>query len=118
MTAELAMGLPLLFAVTVLMVWLISAGAGQVRAVDAARETARALARGDERAEALAVGRRIAPEGARIEVERSGGDVVVRVRAAAPGPGGLSRVLPEVSLSAEAVAVEEEVGSGAGTQGW
>ena len=46
-TAELAMVLPLLVAVAIGLVWLLSVGAAQVRAVDAARETARALARGD-----------------------------------------------------------------------
>ncbi|MFC6345462.1 TadE family protein, partial [Nocardioides hankookensis] len=39
-TAELAMTLPLLLAVTIGLVWLLSVGAAQVRAVDAARETA------------------------------------------------------------------------------
>ena len=47
-TAELAMGLPLLVAVTIGLVWLLSVGAAQVRTVDAARETARAVARGDD----------------------------------------------------------------------
>ncbi len=107
-TAELALALPLLLAITVLMVWLLAAGAGQVRAVDAARETARALARGDDRSAALAVGRRVAPDGATVDVRREPGRVVVRVRAAVPGPGGLLRLLPDVALSAEAVAIDEE----------
>ncbi|MFI2708388.1 TadE family type IV pilus minor pilin, partial [Nocardioides sp. CER28] len=45
-TAELVMVLPALVAVTIGLVWLLSVGAAQVRTVDAARETARALARG------------------------------------------------------------------------
>ena len=45
-TAELALGLPLLLAVTVGLVWLLAVGAAQVRVVDAAREAARAAARG------------------------------------------------------------------------
>ena len=49
-TAELAMVLPLLVAVSLGLVWLLAVGAAQVRAVDAARETARALARGDDQA--------------------------------------------------------------------
>ena len=49
MTAELALVLPLLVAVTLGLVWLLAVGAAQVRTVDAARETARAVARGDAR---------------------------------------------------------------------
>lgn len=113
-TAELALGLPLLLGVTVVMVWLLALAAGQVRAVDGARETARALARGDDPAEALAVGRRVAPAGARFAVARGGGRVVVRVTAEVAGPGGLGGVLPDVTLAAEAVAVQEQ---GAGPPG-
>ena len=47
-TAELALGMPLLVALTAGLVWLLAVGAAQVRTVDAARETARALARGDD----------------------------------------------------------------------
>ena len=43
-TAELAMALPLLVAVTVGLVWLLAIGAAQLRVVDGARETARAVA--------------------------------------------------------------------------
>ncbi len=111
-TAELALGLPLLLAVTALMVWLLAVGVGQVRAVDAARETARALARGDDRAGALAVGRRVAPDGARFAVRGAGGRVVVRVDAEVPAPAGLGRVLPGAMLTAEAVAVREEDADG------
>ena len=45
-TAELAMALPLLVAVTVGLVWLLAVGAAQIRVVDAARETARAAGPG------------------------------------------------------------------------
>ena len=41
-TAEVAMGVSLLCAVTVGLVWLLAVGAAQVRTVDAARDTARA----------------------------------------------------------------------------
>ena len=67
-TAELAMVLPLLMAVTLGLVWLLAVGAAQVRTVDAARETARAVARGDDQAAAVARGLRVAPDGSRIEV--------------------------------------------------
>ena len=46
-TAELALAIPLLLSLTIGLVWLLSVGAAQVRMVDAAREAARATARGD-----------------------------------------------------------------------
>jgi len=109
-TAELAMSLPLLVAVTIGLVWLLSVGAAQIRAVDAARETARAVARGDAVAEAVAVGRRVAPEGAEVTVTRSRGEVVATSRARVEGPGGLFGFLPAVTVSAEAVAADEDAG--------
>jgi len=80
-TAELALVLPLLVAVTIGLVWLLAVGADQLRAVDAARETARALARGDTTAAAVAVGLAVAPDGSRIafmgKEGRVGADIYV-----------------------------------------
>ena len=108
-TAELAMVLPLLVAVAIGLVWLLTVGAAQVRAVDAARETARALARGDDEATALERGREVAPAGSRITVSRSGGEVRVTVTGRVDGAAGLFAHLPSPRLRAEAVAAEEEV---------
>lgn len=108
-TAELALGLPVLVAVTLGLVWLLSVGAAQVRTVDAARETARAVARGDDRGAAIAVGERVAPDGVRVVVTAGGDRVVVRAEGHVPGPGGLFSFLPGADVSAEAVAVAEEV---------
>lgn len=106
-TAELAMALPLLVAVTVGLVWLLGVGAAQIRVVDAARETARAAARGDGTGAAVSRGLRVAPEGGRVTVSVAGD----RVRAAASGrvagPGGLFGFLPAVTVHAEAVAALE-----------
>jgi hypothetical protein len=106
-TAELAMGLPLLVAVTIGLVWLLAVGSAQIRTVDAARETARAVARGDAVAEALARGRRVAPDGADVSVSTGGGQVVATSSAVVDGPGGLFAFLPAVTVSAEAVAADE-----------
>lgn len=106
-TAELAMVLPMLLAVTVGLVWLLAVGAAQVRAVDAARETARAVARGDDLGTAVARGEEVAPPGSRVRVETGGGEVRVRVTGRVPGPGGLFDV-PHAAISAEAVAVQED----------
>ena len=107
-TAELAMVLPLLVAVALGLVWLLAVGAAQVRCVDAARETARALARGDDQASALARGRQVAPEGSRIAISRGGGEVRVTVDGRVEGPAGLFTRLPSPRLHAEAVALDEE----------
>lgn len=109
-TAELALALPTLLAVTAGLTWLLAVAVGQVRTVDAARETARALARGDDPAQAVAVGDRVAPDGVRISVRSGDGRVVVTARGRMSGPGGLFRVLPGADLEAEAVAVLEEAG--------
>ncbi len=107
-TAETALALPVLLAVTAGMVWLVAVGVGQVRTVDAARETARALARGDDTARAIAVGERVAPGGVRISVVEEGERVVVRAAGRVAGPGGLFAALPGADLEAEAVALAEE----------
>lgn len=106
-TAELAMVLPLLAAVTVGLAWLLAVGAAQVRAVDAARETARAVARGDAVAEAVARGAQVAPPGSRVQVHDDGGQVTAVVVGRVSGPGGLFARLPDVTVSATAVAAAE-----------
>jgi hypothetical protein len=107
-TAELVMVLPVLVAVTIGLVWLLSVGAAQVRTVDAARETARALARGDGRAEAVDRGVGVGPDGTRIAVQAGGERVVATASARVRGPGGLFRFLPAVTVRARAVAAAEE----------
>lgn len=107
-TAELALGLPLLVAVTIGLVWLLAVGTAQVRAVDAARETARAIARGDQVGAAVDRGARVAPEGAEVSVSGGAGEVRVVVTAAVAGPGGMFDFLPPVRVRAEAVTAAEE----------
>jgi Flp pilus assembly protein TadG len=107
-TAELALVLPILVAVTIGLVWLLSVGVAQVRTVDAARETARAVARGDDLGEAVARGQRVAPAGAEVAVTTTDGEVVVTATGQVSGPGGLFAFLPGVEVSAQAVAVAEE----------
>lgn len=112
-TAELVVGLPVLFAVTLGLVWLLSVGAAQVRTVDAAREAARAAARGDDLAAAAAAGERVAPDGVRITVRAEGDRVVATASGTVDGPGGIFAAIPGADLHAEAVAASEEV-TGAG----
>lgn len=107
-TAELVMVLPILAAVTLGLVWLLAVGAAQVRTVDAARETARAVARGDDPAEAASRGRRVGPPGTWIRISREDDDVVVQASARVRGPGGLFRFLDGVTVRADAVAALEQ----------
>ncbi|RYB90190.1 pilus assembly protein [Nocardioides glacieisoli] len=107
-TAELALGIPLLVALTAGLVWMLAVGAAQVRVIDASREAARAVARGDDVASAEAVALRIAPDGARVRFEVGDTQVTVTTRARITGPGGLLGSLPGVTVSAEAVALVEE----------
>ena len=106
-TAELALGLPLLLAVTVGLVWLLAVGAGQVRVVDGAREAARGLARGDPEPVAFERASTVAGDGSRVSAAYAGGEVVVTVSRRVSGPGGLLGFLPAVVLEADAVAAVE-----------
>ena len=106
-TAETAVALPLIAVFTVSMAWLVSVGITQVRALDAARETARAAARSDGAAGAVSLGRRVAPAGSRISIGRGDGTVVVKVSSPVTGPAGLFGDWAVVRVSAEAVAAQE-----------
>ncbi len=100
------MALPVLVLLTLALAWIVCLGVAQVRVVDAARETARALARGEDEGQGIAWGRRIAPDGARFAVRRDGALVVVAVAARVSGPGGIGSV-PWFDATAEAVAAVE-----------
>ena len=102
------MAVPLLLAVTLGMVWLLTLGTAQVRMVDATREAARAVARGDATEAALDRGRQVAPPGAVLTVATVGDRVVVSGTVEIDGVGGLFGVLPSVELTAEAVSARED----------
>lgn len=105
-TAELALGIPLLVSLTIGLVWLLTIGLAQVRMVDAAREAARAGARGDGEPAAVARGLQVAP-GAAVSVTDRDGRVVATARDEVAPPGGLLGFLPAVTVSAEAVTASE-----------
>ncbi|MDV3124099.1 pilus biosynthesis protein TadE [Mycobacterium sp. 21AC1] len=94
---EAAFAIAALVVVLVLCVGGLGAMSMQVRCVDAAREAARLAARGD--GSATDVARRIAPDGAAVQVRRDGMLVLVRVSARA--------ALPGVTVSADAAAAIE-----------
>lgn len=116
-TAEFAAAIPALVIVLVLALSAIVTVTDQVRCVDAARATARALARGDEEGATLAVGRRLAPSRSTFIVARSDREVSVVVRGA---PAAALRWLgSRATPTGRAVAAREDVDivDGAGALG-
>ena len=113
-TAETRVVLPLLVAVTVSMVWLVTVGLAQMRATDAAREAARALARGESVARAEALARQAAPgTGCGWSAVRERCAVVVDQDLAPPD--GVLGHLPGAGVHAEATALVEDDRAGSRT---
>jgi hypothetical protein len=102
-----AAAIPAVVVVVVLSLAAISTVSDQVRCIDAARATARLLARGDPADSALAQGRRLAPGGARFTVGRSQTEVTVGV-VSRPRPG-LGWLGARAAPSGHAVAAREDV---------
>ena len=107
MTAEAAAVLPVLVAITLGLVWVVALAVAQVRLVDAGRDVAREVARGDDTAAAIASAERQAPPGSRFQVQGRGDRVVVRATAEVKGPGGLFSFLPGVHLETTATTARE-----------
>lgn len=106
-TAEAAVSLLAMVIVLLGALWVITLLTFQARCLDAARDTARAAARGESVAVSRAEGLRSAPPGARIGVATANGLVtaVVSVDAKPPWPG-LSR-MPGIPLEGRAVVAPE-----------
>jgi len=103
-TAEFAVVLPALVLVVVAGMTAMSVLLTQLRCVDAARESARAAARGESDAVIRSSATRSAPEGAGVRVFVAGTEVRVTVSAEAGAGGGL---LPSFRVEATAVALRE-----------
>jgi Flp pilus assembly protein TadG len=103
-TAETAVVLPVLLVVLAAAVAAVTVVGGQLRCVDAAREGARAAARGEPAAVVTGLVRRAAPGGATVSIAEDGDEVRVTVTAVvAP----LGPVPLDVTLESEAVALRE-----------
>jgi Flp pilus assembly protein TadG len=113
-TAETAVVLPVLVAVTLAMVWLLTLGVAQMKVTDAAREAARALARGEPTDRAIQLAERAAP-GAAVTIDDDEGMVVVTVRQEVSPPGGvLAGAFGSAEVSSAATALDEGPSSAAG----
>ena len=108
-TAETAVVLPVLLLVLAGAVAAVTVVGAQLRCVDAAREGARAAARGEDTAVVTALAGRAAPDGAVTTVAADGATVTVTVSAdVAP----LGPVPLRVPVSASAVAQREPGAAG------
>jgi TadE-like protein len=101
-TAEAALVLPLIAVFALALLWLVSVGITKVETVDAARDAARALARGDDLATARANALGAAPAGAEISIESSTDEVTATVSVHVQPPGWLLVHLPTVTVSSAA----------------
>lgn len=106
-TAELAVIAPFGVAFALLLLWVVSLGVTQVRIVDASREAARMVARGDSVAEATSAAKHDAPKGARVEVHSAKGFVTVTVTARSGVPLPFFAGVGARRLMATAVAADE-----------
>lgn len=110
-TAELAVATPAVVLLLVFALSALAAAADQIRCLDAARATARALARGDAQRTAVEQARPLAPAAAVFAVARSGNRVSVRV--SAPAPTALAWMGRRAAPQGSAVALLEAAPGGA-----
>ena len=110
-TAETAVVMPLLAGFVLCLCWLLSLGIAQVRVVDAARDGARAYARGEVAGRVADHVQSTAP-GSRAEVSGSNGLVTVTVTREVAAPGWLLVPFPPVTLRAEASVLDEAADAG------
>lgn len=100
-TAEFAVAMPAVILLLLTVLTAISAVLTKLECVDAARQAARAEARGES---GTATGERAGPRGAHVTVTDSGDTIRATVQASVPPLGGL---VPGLSVSGTAVAEPE-----------
>ncbi len=98
------MVLPVFALLLAVALWAAAVGAAQLSSVDAARDGARAAARGESADTVAAVIRAAAPAGADFAVTNDGGEFTVVVRdRVGPGTGPLAEIpVPEAAATAVA----------------
>lgn len=104
-TAETAVVVPFLVILALVLAWVIGLGIAHVRVTDAARDAARAVARGDTPDVAKAQARQAAGDQAEVAIDSAHGYVTVTVNVQARPP-----MLPAIgtrTVSAESIAAVE-----------
>jgi Flp pilus assembly protein TadG len=97
----MALALPVLVSLLLLGMWSIGLVVLNIRCIDAARDAARAVARGESLDQAKAIGRRTVPTGT-IVINRDASDIQVTVTATPAHKPPLLAFLSPTSLKATA----------------
>lgn len=114
-TAEAAFVVPSLVLVALVLAWVVSLIGLRLQAIDAAREAARAVARGESVSAAESAAHRIASPASQVRIAVAAEEVRVRVAVpvASQLPGGvLGRLVAgigDLEIGAEAVAAREDL---------
>ncbi|MEV6287282.1 TadE family type IV pilus minor pilin [Kribbella sp. NPDC051770] len=106
-TAEFALLFPVLMATIIAGVWCVGLVITNIRCVDAARDVARAVARGETEAAAQSIGKKAAPKNATIEIQTTNGQIQVTVKTARAVDWPLFAPLPNIPVEAEATLQSE-----------
>jgi Flp pilus assembly protein TadG len=106
-TAELALLFPVLMATIVAGVWAVGLVVTNIRCIDAARDVARAVARGETDEAAQTIGRRAAPKDAAIDILTTNGEVQVTVKVSRNLDWPLFAALPAIPVKAQATVQSE-----------
>jgi Flp pilus assembly protein TadG len=101
-TAEVAILLPMLMATIVFGFWVVGVVTANIRCVDAARDVARAVARGESPEAARSIGERAAPSGAVVEITRDGDYINVTVTTSRTPDWPIFKQLPAIPVEAKA----------------
>lgn len=110
-TAELAITLPVLLSLLLLGIWSIGLVILNIQCIDAARDVARAVARGEPPDQAIAIGHRTIPTGT-ITISREGPDIHVTVTASPTHNPPLLSALAPAHLTAHATLQSEPTQDG------
>jgi hypothetical protein len=110
-TAELAITLPVLLSLLLLGIWSIGLVILNIQCIDAARDVARAVARGEPPDQAKAIGHRTVPTGT-ITISREGPDIHVTVTATPTHNPPLLSALAPAHLTAHATLQSEPTRDG------
>jgi len=108
-TAEVAVALPALVVLVAAGMTMVSVLMAQLRCVDAAREAARAAARGEDAAVVRSLAQRSGPKRSAVQLTAGQQEIEVTVSADADSVVGL---LPAIHVEATAVALREPEPSG------